>query len=105
MDLNTGLEVFGGAIIKDIYDSADNYATQSLINNVLHDMKPLLESRQFVELNKSLKRITEDYIFSINHIDYSKDFNVTYDELISYFVEGKLIEGLSPRTLDTYERL
>ena len=39
-----GLEGFGGAIIKDIYDSADNYATQSLINNVLNDMKPLLET-------------------------------------------------------------
>ena len=68
-------------------------------------MEPLLESRQFVQLNKSLKRITEDYSFSINHIDYSKDFNVTYDELISYFVDGKHIDGLSPRTLDAYEHL
>lgn len=104
LDLNTGLEGFGGAITKDIYDSADNGATQSLINNVLHDMEPLLESRQFVELNKSLKRITDDYSFSVNHIDYSKDFNVTNDELISYFVDGKTVEGLSPRTLDAYER-
>lgn len=103
LEFNSNLDGFGGAITKDIYDSADNVATQSLINNVLRDMEPLLESRQFVELNNNLKLITEKYSFSIKYIDYDKDIDVTNEELINYFLEGKKVEGLSPRTLTAYE--
>ena len=103
LDLNNGLEGFGGAVTKDIYDSADNGATQTLINNVLHDMENLLESRQFVELTNSLKRIIKEYSFSVKYIDYTKDSNETNEELINYFIDGKTVEGLSPRTLELYE--
>lgn len=103
LDLNNGLDGFGGVITKNIYDSADNNATQTLINNVLHDMEPLLESRQFVELNNQLKKIAREYSFSINNVEYNKDFNTTNEELISYFIDGKKVEGLSHRTLNAYE--
>ena len=104
LELNNTLNGFGGAITKEIYDSSDNNATQTLINNILHDMEPLLESRQFVELNKSLKKITSEYSISIDYINYDKDFNITNEELISYFIDGKKVEGLSQRTLHAYEQ-
>lgn len=103
LGLNNGLEGFGGVVTKEIYNDFDNGATQTLINNVLHDMEDLLNSRQFVELNNNLKRITGEYSFSVNYIDYNEDVEVTNKQLINFVIDGKRVEGLSERTLTIYE--
>jgi len=102
LGLNTGLEGFGGAVSKEIYNDFDNGAAQSLINNVLHDMEDLLESRQFVELNNNLKRIAADYSFSVKYVDFNEDVSVTNEKLINFVLDGKRVEGLSEKTLQLY---
>jgi site-specific recombinase XerD len=103
LESNTGLNGFGGALSKEIYEDFDNGAAQTLINNVLYDMEDLLESRQFVELNNNLKRIVGEYSFSVKYVDYNEDINVTNEQLINFVIEGKRVEGLSERTLAVYK--
>lgn len=95
---------FGPTFKQQVFTEEDKLAGKTLLNNIIHEMGPLLDSRQLTELVNNFRSIMDDYTISVIRLDYKRDWKDTNQEIIDKFFEAKNLMGLSPRTLEYYRK-
>lgn len=94
----------GGEYKSQLYDITDHSAISRFTNNILSDMDPLLTSRQLTELNVVLQKTINNYSISDDgELYHDVNWQELNDDLLSQFLEGKRLAGLSEKTLMQYD--
>ena len=90
---------------KNITNLLKGKAKTDLTNNILEESSHYLKGSQLMELNKTLNKCFEGYeIFVLNEVDLHEDYREENKLILADFLSNKKIEGLSPRTIEYYER-
>lgn len=76
---------------------------QSLIRNIVEDMKHSLNQRELSELNRVLINRLMDVEIIGRELPYEEDFKKENERLIGLFIDAKRLEGRSKKTIIYYK--
>jgi len=76
---------------------------QDLIRGIINDMKHSLNQKQITELNRVLINRFEFVEILNKEVPYEQDIKKENQRLLDLFIDAKLLEGRSPKTLRYYK--
>lgn len=78
---------------------------QVLIRNIVESMKHLLNQRELSELNRVLITHLMDVEIIGRELPYEEDYKKENERLLGLFIDAKLLEGRSKKTIEYYRQM